>query len=252
MLNLSIDGKKVTVEKGATVLHAAKKLGIEIPTLCYHEGVSPYGACRVCVVEVVKGMKPGLTASCTCLAEEGMEVNTGSPRVVESRKLIIELLLARSPEAEKVKDLARKVEVEEVRFKKEEEECILCGLCVRVCQEIIGANVIGFINRGANREVETPFQAQSDVCIGCGACSSVCPTGAIKIKEMFDKRILETWHTELELKSCKVCGKYFAPKKELEQLKGKIELPEEIFEICMDCKRKDLSRKISEIKTGII
>jgi len=252
MLNLIIDGKEVSVEKGTTVLHAARKLGIEIPTLCYHEGVSPYGACRVCVVEVVKGMKPGLTASCACLAEQGMEVRTNSPSVVDSRRLIIELILARSPEVKKVRELAQEMGIEKARFRKEDKECILCGLCVRVCQEIIGASVIGFINRGANREVETPFQAQSDVCIGCGACSSVCPTEAIKIKEMFDKRILETWHTELELKSCKICGRYFAPKKELEHLKEKIELPEEIFEICEDCKRKNLTRKIGEIKTGII
>ncbi|MCK4648029.1 (2Fe-2S)-binding protein, partial [bacterium] len=106
MVKLTIDNRKIEVEEGTTLLEAAQKLGIEIPTLCHHQALKPYGACRVCLVEVIKGSRPGLVASCTYPAEEGLIAKTDTERVKRARRLSIELLLARCPTSEKVRELA--------------------------------------------------------------------------------------------------------------------------------------------------
>ena len=191
---LNIDGREVRVEEGATILEVARNAGIHIPTLCYHPALSPFGACRLCSVELISRGRSRIVTSCTYPVEEGLVVNTKSPDVIEIRKMLIELLLARAPKAEIIQDLAKEYGVEKTRFKIKDPEnlCILCGLCARMCEERIGVSVINFANRGVERKVETPFQQTSDanldVCIACGACAFVCPTGAIKLEDITKKK----------------------------------------------------------------
>lgn len=256
MVKLTIDGREVEVEEGATVLQAARRLGIEISTLCYHEALMPYGACRVCLVEASTHGRSRLITSCTYPAWEGIVVRTNSERVIKARRFIVELLLARCPNVKEIQELAEQVGVKATKLKSTDEACILCGLCVRVCKDIIGKSAINFINRGIERKVETPFETNSEVCTGCGACAFVCPTGAIKIEDIKGYRKLDTWHTQLKLARCRDCGNYFAPKVELDHLKEKVELPVEIFELCGTCRRKSLGGELAEIglksKTGLM
>jgi NADH dehydrogenase/NADH:ubiquinone oxidoreductase subunit G len=175
MINLTINGLNVSVEEGSTLLEAAQFIGFPIPTLCHMEGLSSYGACRLCVVEIGEGPKTKLVSSCTYPAEEGLKVRTASERVIRARKMILELLLASCPQSKTIQDLASKYEVRQQRFKQEYEDCILCGLCVRMCQEQMMAKAIGFQGRGENRRIGTPFDIKSDVCRQCGGCMYVCP-----------------------------------------------------------------------------
>jgi len=175
MINLKINGLPVIVEPGTTVLEAAKFLGFPIPTLCHMEGLSPYGACRLCVVEIGEGPRAKLVTSCTYPAEEGLHVRTASERVVRARKMMIELLLASCPQSKSIQDLASALEVHQQRFRQEDEKCILCGLCVRMCQEQMMAGAIGFRGRGETRSIGTPFDQPSEKCRLCGGCIYVCP-----------------------------------------------------------------------------
>jgi len=175
MITLTINGLNVSVEEGTTVLEAARFLGFPIPTLCHKEGLSPYGACRLCVVEIGQGPKARLVSSCTYPAEEGLSVRTASSRVIGARRMILELLLASCPQSKGIQDLAAAHGIHRQRFKQEHEDCILCGLCVRMCEEQMMAKAIGFRGRGENRSIGTPFDIRSDVCRLCGGCIYVCP-----------------------------------------------------------------------------
>jgi coenzyme F420 hydrogenase subunit beta len=175
MINLVINGLNVSVEKGSTILEAAQFLGFPIPTLCHMEGLSPYGACRLCVVEIGEDPKTKLVSSCTYRVEEGLKVRTASSRVIRARKMILELLLASCPQSKVIQDLASQHEIRQQRFKQEHEDCILCGLCVRMCEEQMMAKAIGFQGRGENRTLGTPFNIKSDICRQCGGCIYVCP-----------------------------------------------------------------------------
>jgi len=175
MITLTINGLNVSVEEGTTVLEAARFLGFRIPTLCHKEGLSPYGACRLCVVEIGQGPKARLVSSCTYPAEEGLSVRTASSRVIGARRMILELLLASCPQSKGIQDLAAAHGIHRQRFKQEHEDCILCGLCVRMCEEQMMAKAIGFRGRGENRSIGTPFDIRSDVCRLCGGCIYVCP-----------------------------------------------------------------------------
>jgi coenzyme F420-reducing hydrogenase beta subunit len=184
-VTLKIDGKEVKATEGTSILEVAKKLGIKIPTLCYNSALEPFGSCRVCSVEITdrRGRKKIVT-SCNYPVTEGLEVSTNSEKVLKTRKLLLELLLARCPKVKTIQDLAREYGVEKPRFWIEdaEEDCILCGLCARVCQERIGVYAINFAKRGVEREVTAPYHSYSDDCIGCGACALVCPTNSKKVQ----------------------------------------------------------------------
>ncbi|KPJ60715.1 MAG: hypothetical protein AMJ46_05545 [Latescibacteria bacterium DG_63] len=175
MVTLFINDLQVSVEDGTTLLEAAKFLGFPIPTLCHMEGLTPYGACRLCVVEIGEGPRAKLVSSCTYPAEQGLRVRTASARVVKARKMVLELLLATCPQSKIIQDLAAAHDLRQQRFKQEYEDCILCGLCTRMCEEQMMAKAIGFRGRGENRSLGTPFDIRSEECRLCGGCMYVCP-----------------------------------------------------------------------------
>lgn len=190
MVTLTIDGKKVQAEKNTPLLKVARSVGIEIPTLCNHEILEPYGVCRLCVVEVTRGKRSRIVTSCNYPAQEGIEVKTKSDRVVQNRRMILEWLLGRCSEVKIIQDLAREYGLTESRFGKGKETCILCGMCVRVCNDVVGAKALGFSSRGVDRELSLPFNDDPEACIGCGACAYVCPTGHITVEDLFGRDVL--------------------------------------------------------------
>ncbi|MCK4597839.1 (2Fe-2S)-binding protein [bacterium] len=175
MPKIKIDGIEIDAREGWTILDAAKFLGIDIPTLCYREGLSAWGGCRLCLVEIGEGQKAKLVTSCTYPVEEGLKVRTATKRVVESRKMILELLIAQCPTSKTLQDLAAKMGLTRIRFKPKWEDCIYCGLCVRMCEEQMMAKAIGFIDRGSKLKISTPFDKTSEDCRRCGGCMYICP-----------------------------------------------------------------------------
>ncbi len=183
MPEITIDDQTIHVEEGKTVLDAATELKIDIPTLCHNPALEPYGGCRLCVVEVLEGARPGLNTSCTMQATDGLVVRTDSERVQRSRRLTLELLRARCPDVPVLQTLARQYGGDGSRFGAEDESCILCGQCIRVCRERMGVSAIGIFGRGTNRYVAPPYEEHSDICRTCGACAQVCPSGCIDIRD---------------------------------------------------------------------
>ena len=179
-ITLEIDGQEVKAKEGTTILEAAKSVGIKIPTLCYHEKLEPYGACRICSVEIGTGDRTRLVAACVYPVEENLKVKTKSEKVLKVRRMLLELMLARAPGAKVLQDLAREYKVKKIRFEKESSFCILCGLCVRYCSEVKKKNAIGFIGRGTGREVMFVPEIASRECPSCKECFSLCPTNALQ------------------------------------------------------------------------
>jgi len=173
----NIDGKQVEARQGTTILEAALGAGIHIPTLCYHEKLTPYGACRLCTVEISRNGRARLVTSCVYELEDGLIVKTETPEVVKIRKMLLELMLGPAPV---MADLARQYGIETPRFEAERTQCILCGLCVRYCAEIKKANAIAFVGRGVNLRVAFVDQVVSTgVCMDCRECFPLCPTGRL-------------------------------------------------------------------------
>lgn len=183
MIQLTIDSQPIEVQEGRTILEACREHGIDIPTLCYHPALEPYGACRLCMVEISQPPRPArLVASCTYPCEDGLQVLTASERVQRSRRMTAELLLAGAWNTPEILALAASLGVQEARFHLPvEDACILCALCVRACHEIVGVDAISFVRRGIQKKVSPPFQVASGVCIACGTCTLICPTGTIQL-----------------------------------------------------------------------
>jgi len=190
MPKIIIDGIDFDAPEGWTVLDAAKFLGIDIPTLCYKEGLTAWGGCRLCIVEIGEGKNTKIVTSCTYPAEEGLVVRTATKRVVESRKLILELLIAQCPTSKVLQDMAAKMGLSRVRFKPKWEDCIYCGLCVRICEEQMMAKAIGFVDRGNKLKITTPFNKVSEECRKCGACMYICPACTLRCEGPEPKDVL--------------------------------------------------------------
>ena len=213
MVNLTINGKQIQAEQGATILEAARAAGVYIPTLCYHPELRPEGACRLCMVEA-SGART-LVASCVYPVSEGMVVKTNTEKVREARKTVVELLLANHPKdclcCQKSGDcelqkIAADLGLRKIRFEggetkahtidcsnpslvRDQEKCILCGRCIRICRDVQCMNVYSFAGRGFNTIVSTAFEhdLKDAACTYCGQCASVCPTGAIVEKDDTDQ-----------------------------------------------------------------
>lgn len=244
-VSLTINGLDISVPAGSTILQAAEVLGVAIPTLCHHKELSPSGSCRLCIVEIFRqGHKDGrgkIDAACVCPVGEGMIVETDSPSVQRERKEILRLLLSRAPRSEKISALAIQYGADDSLYHSVdggESNCIVCGLCIRVCNELIGAQAIGTAYRGVKKKVISPYGIAADLCIGCLACEAVCPTGVISF-ELRDKLLVkEDWNVSLPVLRCDECGTVIGAERQWKTLKKQVAVEEELLRLCPQCRRK--------------
>jgi NADH dehydrogenase/NADH:ubiquinone oxidoreductase subunit G len=177
---LQIDGREVKAREEMTVWEAAQSAGLSIPTLCHHEKLEPYGACRICTVEVDIRGKTSLIASCVYPVAQDMVVKTRSEKVDKTRKMILEEMLAHAPDSEELRKLAQEYGADKDRFEKESSFCILCGLCVRYCAEVKKKDALGFVERGPRREISFVPEIAARECWNCKECFPLCPTSALQ------------------------------------------------------------------------
>lgn len=245
-VRITIDGRSIDAPKGMNLLEVARSKGIDIPSLCYHPGLEAFGACRLCVVEITK---PGwdnwrkLVTSCLYPVEEDLIVYTRSPEVMENRRVVLDLQLARVPNSDVIRQMAAEYGIHDTSYtkRKDADNCILCGICVRVC-EAVGANAISTLSRGPDKYVEVP---DPEACIGCLACAESCPTDAIGWHE--ENGIRHIWHRDFELVKCETCGKPILTQQQIDHFVEKSGLEERYFTKCDSCRKKETAVSISRV-----
>ena len=174
-VTVSIDGALIDAPKGSSVLDAALDAGICIPHLCRVPYIESIGACRLCIVEHIVDGWSKVTTSCTLLVKEGMVISSNTEKIRKMRKNIAELLVTEAPNSRAIQDVALRCGVEEVRYPFRNNDCVLCGRCISACTGRFGEKAIGFIGRGKDRHVESPFNLFSELCNECGRCRDLCP-----------------------------------------------------------------------------
>jgi NADH dehydrogenase/NADH:ubiquinone oxidoreductase subunit G len=257
-VRITLDGEPREASEGTTVLAVARAAGVDVPTLCHHEALGPYGACRLCVVEAEgPALRRSLVTSCTLVVSEGLSVATGSPAVRRARRLVLELLLGRAPGSEPIRALARRHGVEATRFGlgAEHDDCVRCGLCVRACHDHVGRAAIAFAGRGQTRRVTAEFGKTSQLCVGCGACAALCPTGAIRVVDEDGWRSItmrDLLLARLPLQRCVACGAPFATGEHLAQVATRLrDLPQVASAgRCPACARRERAAALAEQLAG--
>ena len=247
MPTVTIDGIAVEVETGATILDAAGKAGIWIPTLCYHPSVSPQAACRLCMVELDRGDWKQLVTACNYPVRRDIVVSVSSEGAVNARRGVMEFLLARAPDNEQLRALAARMGVTGTPWPtvtNAQRDCILCGLCTAVCEEVLGCAAIGFAGRGTDRTVAAPFRQPSEDCIGCGACAVVCPVGTIQVRIHKEEGEIEIspFKSRSKLMTCERCGAAIVSVGVAEQVMRNEKIDWDALrrcaKLCPECRRK--------------
>ena len=247
MPKVTIDGIEVQVPAESTILDAAKKAGVWIPTLCYHPAIAPAATCRICMVELDRGDWKQLVTACNYPVRRDMAVSVSSERAVRARQGVMRLLLARAPESEELKALARRMGVDGSPWPnvtESQRNCILCGLCVSVCEEVMGRAAIGFAGRGAERAVASPFRLPAEDCIACGACAVVCPVGTIQIRIHEEEGEVEIspFKSRAKLLVCEQCGQRLVTEPVARDVLDRVNIDWEEFRrrarLCPACRRK--------------
>ena len=259
MHKITIDDKTITVREETTILEAAKKAGVWIPTLCYNQTMTPAAACRLCMVELVQGERSKLVTSCNFPIRKDLAVKVNSERAAKARKGIMELLLARSPESVELKELAERMEVRGTPYPtvtESQRNCILCGLCVEVCDEVMECSAIGFAERGVERTVTTPFKLATDSCIACGACAVVCPVGTIQVRihEESGEAEISPFKSRAKLLVCEGCGRRMVTVPVGNAAMKRVDINWEEFKararLCPECRRKRSAASLAVIARG--
>ncbi len=250
MPTLTVDGRRVTVPDEAYLLDAARGAGVHIPTLCQFDGLEPWGGCRLCVVDM---WRPGwdedwhkLVTACNHPAEEGMRVFTRTERVIETRRVVLDLLLARCPTTPLIQRLAREHGIEATSYAPNPEptDCILCGLCTRVCDHI-GVSAIASVNRGSGREIAPPFHEAPPDCIGCLACAEICPTGCIPFESTNASRTI--WGKTFEMLRDPITGEAVITAAQADHFARRSGVPRAYFETSDTSKRRDIAATFTRL-----
>ncbi|MDR2493455.1 MAG: (2Fe-2S)-binding protein [Coriobacteriales bacterium] len=241
MISITVNGRVCACEEGEYLLDVAERNGMLIPHLCYHRGLLPIGACRVCIVEVIERGRSKVVASCVYPVRDGIEVHTASPRIREQRSVIIALLLSLAPGSTEIKRLALQLGADIPRLVKapESDTCVLCGRCTAAC-EALGTGAIAKVGRGVTKKIAAPFDGMPPDCIGCGSCAHVCPTGTIAYEHTDES--VSVWGREFELMRCTGCNAPLMTREQHDFLTRKGGESPEL--LCERCGKQGVARKL--------
>lgn len=249
MITLTINGKVVQAEKDEILLKVINREGIDVPALCQHDAVEAFGACRLCMVEITKPGWDGwcdYVTSCLYPVTEGLIVNTHATKVVELRKSIVDLFLARHPNSEVIKKLAAEFGVLRTTYEVvvDGNNCILCALCTRIC-DAMGFEAISTIGRGHGKEVAPPLNMAPAACTGCLSCAKNCPTDYIEYT--IQNGEMEIWGKKFEMIACKECGKEIVTKDFATHLNEKRNIQMDYYDYCDACHRNQLAGTMGKL-----